>query len=77
MAEGLRIGREEARKASEEARKAREEAQKGREVGIRALLITSFELGASDDIVRKKLMELFHLTEEEARERISRYRESV
>ena len=51
--------------------------EKGLEKGLEALIITSFELGASDDVVISKLMELFNLTEEDARERINQYRKNA
>lgn len=65
---------EEKLKIKKEAKK--EGMEEGLLKGMEALIITSFELGASDDVVISKLMELFNLTEEGARERISQYRKN-
>ncbi|MGL6200715.1 MAG: Rpn family recombination-promoting nuclease/putative transposase [Lachnospiraceae bacterium] len=74
--EGLRKGLEKGREVGR--KEGREEGRKeGREQGIKALIITSFKLGAADDVVISELTELFHLTRDEAQERISRYRKSV
>ncbi|MGL6199124.1 MAG: Rpn family recombination-promoting nuclease/putative transposase [Lachnospiraceae bacterium] len=67
--EGLEEGRQEGRK------EGRQEGRKEeRELGIKALVITSFMFGAADDDVIRQLIELYQLTEDEAREQISRYR---
>lgn len=77
--EKLKIKKEAREEGLEEGRQEgwQEGRKEERELGIKALVITSFKFGATGDDVLRQLMELYQLTDNEARERIRQYRRNI